>query len=95
MRANQIVVLAVFDSAINAYMQPIFAPTIPAAVRMFTDAVMRPGDDNGFNRHPEDYSLWYLGYFDTEQGTFELDSDGRRVVLRAKDVTSYQQAKGN
>lgn len=90
-QGNQQVVVAVFDLAVQAFGRPIFAPTIPAAARMFRDEVNREAADNPLNKHPEDYILWYLATFYEESGTFEPDSDGKRVIARAKDVQGDKQ----
>lgn len=38
------------------------------AVRDFTDAVREK--DTALSKHPEDYSLWYIGEFDQVKGEF-------------------------
>ncbi|AXH75097.1 MAG: nonstructural protein [Microviridae sp.] len=75
--------LAVFDSAIQAYGRPIFAQTNGQAARSFTDEVNRPGEDNQYYKHPEDYELHYIGVFDDATGAVE--SNLPSCVLRGKD----------
>ncbi len=53
---------SVYDSKTSAYMTPFFMQTKPAAIRALTDAANDP--EHGFNKHAEDYSLFYLGEFD-------------------------------
>lgn len=77
------VVMAVRDSAVGSYMRPFCAPSVPAAVRSFTDEVNRSGSEMG--THPEDYELYQVSEYDDESGTF-----GGFVqpvlIVRAKDV---------
>lgn len=62
----QLKMFSVFDKAVNAFLQPFFAPSIGAAIRMFTDAV---GDKNSsFCSHPHDYTLFHLGDWDDGNG---------------------------
>lgn len=78
-------VCAVFDSAVDAFAQPFFVPSLGVALRSFTDEVNRNADDNNLARHPDDYTLWVLATFDEDAGMFE-GSEQRRVLLRAKDA---------
>lgn len=65
MRPDQVLV-AVLDSAVQAYMTPFFAPTNAAAIRAFSDEVARTGSP--MSAHPSDYSLFKLGDFDSQLG---------------------------
>lgn len=56
----------VYDSAARAYLQPFFAPTIEAALRMFREVCNKP--DHQFNKYPEDYTLFHCGEFCQETG---------------------------
>jgi len=63
---------SVFDKAVGAYMQPFFAPSVGAAIRMFSDAVA--DKDSNLGRHPGDYTLFHVGDFDDSSGlTSSLD----------------------
>lgn len=55
-------IFTVYDSKTSAYMTPFFMQTKPAAIRALADAVNNP--EHGFQKHSEDYSLFYLGEFD-------------------------------
>lgn len=85
-------IVAVFDSAMNAYARPVFVPAVGAALRGFSDEVNRvaqAGQANDLNSHPEDFSLYNLGQFDEETGGFEPPpTEGGRPLLiaRAKDL---------
>jgi hypothetical protein len=78
---------AVFDSAIQAFGQPIFVPHLGAAMRSFNDEINRKGENNPLNQHPDDFELYFLAEYDDETGTFSND-EPKRLLTRGKDVKS-------
>lgn len=80
------IIVAVRDSAMDAYMKPFFAPTPAAAQRSFRDEVNRAAQDNPMYQHPEDYELWHLGLFNERNGDFTLTPEGKYLIARAKDL---------
>ncbi|AXH77597.1 MAG: nonstructural protein [Microviridae sp.] len=83
---TQRAVLAVFDSAVQAYGQPIFVAHVGAGVRSFQDEVQRPAQDNSLHMHSEDYHLSHIADYDEETGAFTVPREGVRVLIRGKDV---------
>lgn len=77
-------VVAVFDSAMNAFAAPVFVASKGVAVRSFGDEVNRNAENNALNRHPEDYALYVLAVFDEENGKFEENAP--TLLVRGKDV---------
>lgn len=65
-----LIVVAVRDKAMEAYMRPFFVPARGMAVRSFADEVQRAAQDNPIYMHPGDYDLYDLGSFDEETGLF-------------------------
>lgn len=63
-------VFSIFDSKVEDYGNPFFAPTKGAAIRTFSDACA--DKSTMFNKHPKDYTLFYLGEFDSSNGAFVL-----------------------
>jgi len=85
--ANQ-AVCAVFDSAVKAYMRPIFAQSSGSAIRAFEDEVKRaPSEhaDSPMYRHPEDYTLFQLAWWNDETGEFN-HPETTILLCRGKDV---------
>lgn len=80
-------VLGIFDSGVQAYGRPIFAPARGAAVRSFTDEVNRVAEDNTLNKHRGDFELRLLAIFDDGAGTF-IQVSPPEVLIRGKDVPS-------
>lgn len=60
---------AVFDAKIKDFHLCVFDIEHEGAMRQFTDNVN--DKQTKWNRHPEDYSLWYVGVFDTSKGLME------------------------
>lgn len=60
----------VYDSKISAYMHPMFFRSNGEALRAFAAAVNDPS--HGFNKHPEDYTLFELGSFNDDKATVTM-----------------------
>lgn len=74
---------AVYDHAVGAYLQPFFMRSSGEAIRAFTDTVNDPS--TLFNRHPKDYTLFRIGWFDVEHGGL-LAPSSPEPVLKAIEV---------
>lgn len=57
---------AVLDAKVSDFHLAIFDIKDEGAMRQFSDAVN--DKQTKWNKHPEDYSLWYVGEFDTTKG---------------------------
>ena len=79
----RLIICAVRDSAVNAYMRPFYVPAVGAAIRGFTDEVN--SKESPMHKHPEDYELFELGEFEEETAKFILLPESRSLA-RAKDV---------
>lgn len=66
---SKLVVCAVRDAALSAYMQPFFSPTVGGASRAFIDEVKR--DESPMRKHSADYELFQLGEYDDETGKID------------------------
>lgn len=62
-------VVAVRDRAMDAFMQPFFAPALGLAIRSFGDEVNRP--ESPMFSHPDDYDLYHIGTYDDAIGAIE------------------------
>ncbi len=72
-------VFSVYDSKIEAFLQPFFMPTRAAAIRALTDTLGEPG--HMFAKHPEDYTLFYLGSFEDEKAVFDLEPTPQSLAV--------------
>lgn len=62
-------VFTVYDSKLQAYMQPFCAQTAGVAVRMFEQTVRDP--NTVFAKHPGDFTLFEIGTYDDQVGAFQ------------------------
>lgn len=69
--------VAVYDRALGAFNRPFCAPSEGIAIRSFQDEVNRDGGD--MNKHPGDFELHCLGYWDDVSGEFL--NDKRQLIL--------------
>lgn len=58
---------SVYDSKVEAYMQPQFYRSKGEALRAYESAVN--SKDTQFNTHPEDFTLFYIGEYDDQTAT--------------------------
>lgn len=59
----------VYDSKVEAYLPPFFIKSDGQAQRDFTDAIALP--DSPMGRHPEDYTLFFVGLYDDSSALLE------------------------
>lgn len=79
----KLIVVAIYDSALAAYLRPFFVPTTGVAVRAFTDEVKKTGSDMG--AHRGDYILFEIASFDEETGMFD-NVPSPRQLIRGADI---------
>lgn len=60
---------SIYDTKVEAYMAPFTSPQHGSAIRAFTDTVLDEGTT--FHAHPEDYTLFFIGTFNQEDGSIE------------------------
>lgn len=78
----------VYDEKARAYLPPFFLPEVAQAVRTFGDCC---GDvSHEFGKHPEDYSLFQVGVFDSSSGVFEV-SQTLLFVINGLEVRAAVQ----
>lgn len=70
--SQQQLMYTVHDQKGETFMPPFFVPSKGLAIRAFEDCVN--SNDHHFGKHPADYTLFFLGSFDTDLGEFDLIS---------------------
>lgn len=60
-------IFSVYDSKVEAYLQPFFLRAKGEAVRAFEETVNDPATK--FNKYPADYTLFRVGQYDDRTGT--------------------------
>lgn len=74
----KLTILCLRDIKANYYLAPMFVPNIPAAMREFTD-MLNSDRNEVWVKHPEDFELYNLGEFDTEDAFFDTEHDGSQT----------------
>lgn len=78
---------SVFDVKAAAYGTPFFMPREEMAIRAFADGVNEVGNPNNqWAKHPEDFTLFFIGTFDDELAV--IDSLHPRPLVSAAGVKS-------
>lgn len=77
-------VCSIRDSAMDGFIRPFVVPGTGIAIRSFSDEVNRDGSEMA--KHPQDYELFVIGYFDERSG--EIVGEKPRSLARAVDVLS-------
>lgn len=85
----KILVVAIRDSAVDAFSPPFFVPSTAAAVRSFGDALRDP--QGAMGKHPADYTLYQLGEFDEDTGRF-TNLDSPQQLVRGQDIKEVAHA---
>lgn len=62
-------VFTVYDSKIEAYMQPFYMQSKGQAIRAWSDTIQ--DEKTQFNKHPEDFTLFEIADYDEKSGKFE------------------------
>lgn len=71
----------IFDKAVKAFNAPMFVQNEAQAVRAFSDTVN--SDETVIFRHPEQFSLSYIGELDDQTGIFTAPSEPEFIVAAA------------
>lgn len=74
------------DSKAELWIQPFFSPTIATACRQFGEVCNEPNEN--FHKHSDDYTLFHIGTFDQDEGTFTPLSSNTNLGLATSFLTS-------
>ncbi len=80
-------IFSVYDSKAEAFLPPFFYGTKGQAMRSFGDAVNEEGHQ--FRKHAADYTLFYVGVFDQDEGAFDVTAPvslGNAVTFLLEEV---------
>ena len=62
-------IYSIRDTKADVFLPPFFVRTNGEALRAFDDCVQNP--DTNLAKHPEDFHLFKIGYFDQDNGILE------------------------
>lgn len=76
-------IYSIYDDKSLSYGHPWFQPTEGMAIRMMTDLINDP--DTQHYKHPNDYSLYCLGEYDTSDGII-IPAQHLKQIVTGRDV---------
>ena len=79
---SELIMYAVRDKAVEAFMRPFFFQSDGQALRAFIDDVQNA--DSPIARHPEDYALFRLGVVDCHDGS--MSPEEPKCLARAHEL---------
>lgn len=88
-------IFTVYDSKVEAYMQPFFARSIGEALRNWETACN--DGESMMAKHPSDYSLFQIGEFDDTNGSINILEakkalgtavEAKRAIPKQDDIES-------
>lgn len=74
-------ILAIYDITAQQYGQVITAPNVGTVTRELTD-MLREGN-NTISKHPGDFALYHVGWFDDESGYVERTNEPEKLYSLA------------
>ncbi|QXP08546.1 MAG: nonstructural protein [Arizlama microvirus] len=74
-----------YDRASESYSPPFAAPHSGVAIRGFTDAI-NAANGSDLAKHPDDFDLFEIGYFDSNTGYVTPHESGRQLVVQGKQI---------
>lgn len=80
----------VYDVKAGAYLPPFQDQSHATAIRRFTELANQP--DHPFQKHAEDYTLFYVGDFDDEHAVFD-NPTAPLALARALEVQVGAEAE--
>ncbi len=94
-RKMKMLAFTVYDEKSEAFAQPFFTTAIGVASRMFSE--WANDDTILIGRHPEDYTLYHVGYFETHDAKMS-SNDTPSLIGKATDyrkIKGLREAKAN
>lgn len=83
-------IFTVFDVKVGAYLPPFLMQSKAQAIRTVGDTMADP--EHPFSKHPEDYTLFFLGHFDDVTGTFEIEDIKQSLAVLVELTAAYQES---
>lgn len=79
---------SVYDACVNTYNLPFSAITDRAAIRTFQNACSDP--NSMLSQNSEDFSLYYIGTFNDEDGTYLNAHSPIKVISATQAINAIQ-----
>ena len=89
-------VYAIHDSAVGAYNNPMFFNTDGEAIRIFQNEANR--EDSMISQHPEQFTLFRIGTFDTNTAMIEIEPKKSLAValdMKLSPTLTFTESQAN
>lgn len=80
----QLQVFAIRDCKTEQFGNPMYLITAQQAIRGMGEEINNAESKDNLHKYPEDYALYSLGTFNTDNGEFEIHKP--RLIIEAKDL---------
>lgn len=84
-------VFAVYDTAVKAYMRPVFVRNAGEARRAFSEEINT--SNTVLNRYPSDYVLFDLGFWNDDTGEFSSHKAPVRIAVGSELVSKSEKGE--
>lgn len=81
-------IVAIKDTAIDAYLQPVFVRHLGAAIRSFIDEINNP--ESQISKHPGHFNLYHIGNYDDATGQFTNLVPGPLQISMGEQVVQHK-----
>lgn len=88
--SRMMLVCCVYDAAINEFMQPFYVRTEDECKRMIFSSL---SEESNLSRHPQDYTVYQLGEFDTSLGVFSCHDP--MCLMSSQELVVFQRSLKN
>lgn len=77
----RLIILAIRDIKADCFGAPNFVVSKGSAVRGFADEINRAAENNMLYKHPDDFEMYQLGYYDDATAKFELFDRPEQIAV--------------
>lgn len=84
---RMMVVCAIYDAAIKEFMQPFFVRTEDECKRMIFSSL---GEESNLSKHPQDFTVYVLGEFDTSLGIFNCHDP--KCLMSSQELVVFHRS---
>lgn len=88
--SRKMLVLSIYDAAIEEYMQPFYSRTRDEAKRMVLNSLT---EDSQLMKHPKDFTVFVVGVFDAFTG--EMSGHAPEALIGAHELVVIGRAANN
>lgn len=81
---------AIRDDKMAEFDRPCIIQNDDVACRMLGDTIRNCDKSSALALHPEDFTMWFIGFFDATTGAIQAPEDGACIVCRGSDFVNKE-----